>query len=131
MSWVLPRQAGTLHELRRMYPFMRGNYEKPPWEFCDRRGLFTLDCRTDGRWDDLAGRYGPYLPCLDLLSGKHAARLNGGMNTAVDPKDTEPHYRQGPHVVSRRLNEANDRRGRGPGDPGPAARGRAPVPAAL
>ena len=31
------------------------------------------------------------------------------MNTAVDPKDTEPHYRQGPHVLSRRLNEANDR----------------------
>ena len=31
------------------------------------------------------------------------------MNTAVDPKHTEPHYRQGPHVLSRRLNEANDR----------------------
>ena len=31
------------------------------------------------------------------------------MNTAVDPKDTEPHYRQGPHVLSRRPNEANDR----------------------
>ena len=74
---VLLRQAGTLQQLRRMYPVMRGNYEKPPWEFCDRRGLFALDCRTDGRWDDLAGRYGPCLPCLDLLSGKHAARLNG------------------------------------------------------
>ena len=106
---VLPRQAGTLQQLRRMYPVMRGNYEKPPWEFCDRRGLFALDCRTDGRWDDLAGRYGPCLPCLDLLSGKHAARLNGWMNTAVDPKDTEPHYRQGPHVLSHRLNKANDR----------------------
>ena len=106
---VLPRQAGTLQQLRRMYPVMRGNYEKPPWEFCDRRGLFALDCRTDGRWDDLAGRYGPCLPCLDLLSGKHAARLKGWMNTAVDPKDTKPHYRQGPHILSRRLNEANDR----------------------
>ena len=31
------------------------------------------------------------------------------MNTAVDPKDTEPQYRQDPHVLSRRLNEANDR----------------------
>ena len=31
------------------------------------------------------------------------------MNTALDPKDTESHYRQGPHVLSRRLNEANDR----------------------
>ena len=31
------------------------------------------------------------------------------MNTAVHPKDTEPHYRQGPHVLSRCLNEANDR----------------------
>ena len=92
-----------------MYPVMRGNYEKPPWEFCDRRGPFALDCRKDGRWDDLAGRYGPCLPCLDLLSGKHAARLNGWMNTTVDPKDTEPHYRQGPHVLSRRLNKANDR----------------------
>ena len=27
---VLPRQAGTLQQLRRMYPVMRGNYEKPP-----------------------------------------------------------------------------------------------------
>ena len=45
-------------------------------EFCDRRGLFALDCRTDGRLDDIARRYGPCLPCLDLLSGKHAARLN-------------------------------------------------------
>ena len=106
---VLPRQASTLQQLRRMYPVMRGNYEKPPWEFCDRRGLFALDCRTDGRWDGLAGRGGPCLPCLDLLSGKHTARLNGWMNTAVDPKDTEPHCRQGPHVLSRHLNEANDR----------------------
>ena len=106
---VLPRQAATLQQLRRMYPVMRGNYEKPPWEFCDRRGLFALDCRTDGRWDDLAGRYGPCLPCLDLLSGKHAARLNGWMNSAVDAKDTEPHYRPGPQVLSRRLNEANHR----------------------
>ena len=31
------------------------------------------------------------------------------MNTAVDPKETEPHYQQVPHVLSRRLNEANDR----------------------
>ena len=106
---VLSRQAGTLPQLRRMYPVMRGNYEKPPWELCDRRGLFALDCRTDGRWDDRAGRYGPCLPCLDLLSGKHAARLNSWMNPTVNPKDTEPHYRQGPHVVSRRLNKANDR----------------------
>ena len=27
---VLPRQAGTLQQLRWMYPVMRGNYEKPP-----------------------------------------------------------------------------------------------------
>ena len=106
---VLPRQAGTLQQLRLMYPVMRGNYEKPPWEFCNRRGLFALDSRTDGRCDDLAGRYGPCLPCLDFLSGKHAARLNGWMNTAVVPKDTEPHYRHGPHVLSRRLNEAHER----------------------
>ena len=75
---------------------MQGNYEKPPWEFCDRRGLFALDYRTDGCWDDIAGRYGPYLPCVDLLFGKHADRMNSWMNTAIDPKDREPHYRQGP-----------------------------------
>ena len=56
---VLPRQAPTLQQLRRMYPVMRGNYEKPPLEFRDRRGLFALHCRTDGHWDDIAGRYGP------------------------------------------------------------------------
>ena len=33
---------------------MQGNYEKPPWEFCDRRGLIALDYRTDGCWDDIA-----------------------------------------------------------------------------
>ena len=93
-----------------MYPVMRGNNEKPPWEFRGRRGLFALDCRTEGRWDDVAGRYGPCLPCLDLLSGKHAARLNSWMNTAIQPKDMEPHYRHEPHVLSCRLNEANDRR---------------------
>ena len=73
---VLPRQAPTLQELRRTYHVMRGNYEKPRWEFFDRRGLFALDSRTDGRWDDIRGRYGPRLPCLDLLSGKHAASMN-------------------------------------------------------
>ena len=31
------------------------------------------------------------------------------MNTAIHPKDTEPHYRQGPHVLSCRLDEANYR----------------------
>ena len=31
------------------------------------------------------------------------------MNTAMHPKDTEPHYRQGPHVLSHHLDEANDR----------------------
>ena len=31
------------------------------------------------------------------------------MNTAIDPKDTQPHYQQGPHALSRRLNQANDR----------------------
>ena len=31
------------------------------------------------------------------------------MNTAIPLTDTEPHYRQGPHVVSRRLDEANGR----------------------
>ena len=91
-----------------MCPVMWGNYEKPPWEFCDRRGLFAVDCRTDGRWDDIVSRYGPCLPCLDLLSGKHVARLNSWMNTAIQPKGTEPHYRQGPHVLSRR-NQADDR----------------------
>ena len=106
---VLPRQAPTLQQLRRMYPVMRGNYEKLPREFGDRGGLFALDWRTDGRWNDTAGRYGPCVPCLDLLSGKHAARLNSWMNTAIHPKDTEPHYRQGPHVLSHRLDEANDR----------------------
>ena len=69
-----------------MYPVMRGNYEKPPWEFCDRRVVFPLDCRTDSRWDDIARHYGPCLPCLDLLSGKHAARLKSWMNTAIHPK---------------------------------------------
>ena len=92
-----------------MYPVMQGNYEKPPSEFCDCRGLLSLDCRTDGRWGDIGGRYGPCLPCLDLLSGKHEARLNSSMNTAGDAKDTEPHYWQGPHAMSHRLNEANDR----------------------
>ena len=56
---VLPRQAPTLQQLRRMYPVMRGNYEQPPWDFCDRRGLFALSCRTDVGWDDIACRYGP------------------------------------------------------------------------
>ena len=106
---VLPRQAPTLQQLRQMYPVMRGNYENPPWEFCDRRGPFAPDCYTHGRSDDIAGRYGPCLPCLDLLSGKHAARLNSWLNTAIDPKGTELHYWQGPHVLSRRLNEDNDR----------------------
>ena len=46
-----------MQQLRRMYPVMRGNYEKPPLEFCDRRGLFALDCRIDARWDNIAGRY--------------------------------------------------------------------------
>ena len=81
----LPRQAPTLPQLRRIYPVMRGNYEEPHWEFCHRRGLFAVDCRTDGRWDDIAGRYGPY------LSGKHAARLDSSMNTAIHPKDREPY----------------------------------------
>ena len=98
--WVLPRQAPTLQQLRRMQPIMRGNYAKQPWELCDRRGLFALDCRTYGRWDEVAGRYGPCLPCLDLLSRKHAARLNSWMNTAIDPKDAEPLCRQGPHVLT-------------------------------
>ena len=84
---VLPRHAPTLQQLRQMYPVMRSTYEKPPWEFCDRRGLFALDCRADGRWDDIACRYGPNLPCLDLLSGKHAAWLHTWMNTAIHPND--------------------------------------------
>ena len=42
---VLPRQAPTVQQLRRMYPVMRGNYKKPPCEFCDRQGLFAVDCR--------------------------------------------------------------------------------------
>ena len=36
-----------------------GNYEKSPCEFCDRRGLFAVHCRTDGCLGDIAGRYGP------------------------------------------------------------------------
>ena len=60
---VLPRQAPTLQQLRRMYPVMRGNYEKPPWEFCDRRGLFAVDFCTDGRWDDIERHHGPGVPC--------------------------------------------------------------------
>ena len=106
---VLPRQDPTLRQLRRMYPIMRGNYEKPPWEFCDRRELFALDCRTDGRWDAIAGHHGPHVPCLYLLSEKHAATLNSRTNTAINPKDTEPRYRQGPHVLPCHLNEANHR----------------------
>ena len=51
---VLSRQAPTLQRLRGTYPVMRGNYEKPPSEFCDRRGLLALDCCTDGRCDDIA-----------------------------------------------------------------------------
>ena len=31
------------------------------------------------------------------------------MNTAIQPKDTELHYRQEPHALSRRLDEANGR----------------------
>ena len=31
------------------------------------------------------------------------------MNTVIHPKDTEPHYWQGPHVLSGRLDKANDR----------------------
>ena len=87
---------------------MRGNYKKPPWELCDRHGLFALDCRAQARLDGIADRYGPCLPCLDLLSGQHAARLNSSMNTAIRPTETEPHYRQAPHVLSSRLNEANE-----------------------
>ena len=33
---VLPRQAPTMQHLRRMYPVIWGNYEKPPWELYDR-----------------------------------------------------------------------------------------------
>ena len=103
-----PRQAPKLQQLRRMCPVMRGNYEKPPREFCGR-GVFALACCTDGCWDDIAGRCGPCRLCLDLLSGKHAPRLNSSTTTALDPKDTQPHYRQGPRVLFRRLNEANER----------------------
>ena len=71
-------------------------------EFCDRKGLFALDCHTASLSDNVAGQYGPYLPCMDLVSGKHAARLNSSMNTAIQPKDTEPHYQQGPEVLSPR-----------------------------
>ena len=50
-----------------------------------------LDCRTAGRWDDMAGRYSPCVSSLDLLSGRHAARQDSWMTTAIHPKDTEPH----------------------------------------
>ena len=46
---VLSRQALALQEVRRMYPVMGGNYEKVPGEDCNCRGLFKMDCRTDGR----------------------------------------------------------------------------------
>ena len=32
------------------------------------------------------------------------------MNTAIQPKDPQLHYQQGPHVLPRLLDEANDRR---------------------
>ena len=105
---MLPRQASTLQR-RRMYPVVRGKYEEPTWEICDLRGLFALDCRTDGRWDDIASRSGPCLPCLDSLSGKHAGRLNSWMKNAIHEKNSEPHYRQEPHALSQCLDEANDR----------------------
>ena len=41
-----------------MYPVMAVNYEKPPWEFGERRGLFAPDSRMDGRWDNIL----PLLP---------------------------------------------------------------------
>ena len=46
---VLPRQAPTLQQVRRIYPVIRSNYEKPRWECCIRRGVLALHCRTDGR----------------------------------------------------------------------------------
>ena len=92
-----------------MYPVVRGSYEKPLLNVCDRRGLFALMCHTDGRWDDIAGRWWPCLPCLDLLPRKHAARLNSWMNIAIRPTDIEPYYRQKSHVLSRCLRRAKDK----------------------
>ena len=89
---------------------MRGHYEKRHWEFCGLRRLFHVDCPTDGRWDDIAGRYGPCLPRRDLLSGKHAARLNSWLNTVIHPNHRVPRYGQGLHGLSRFLNEATDRK---------------------
>ena len=60
-----------------MYPIMRGNYESPGWEFRNRRGLFSLQCRGQARWDDIADAYGPCHPCLELRSGKWAGKLKG------------------------------------------------------
>ena len=51
-----------------------------------------MDCPTDGYWDDIAGRYGCLLRCLVLLSGKHAARFQNGMNTAIQQKERGPYY---------------------------------------
>ena len=73
---VSPKQAPTLQQLRRMDPVMRWNYEKPPQNFCDRRGLFSLGCRADGCWDHIADCYVPYLPCLDFLFARRIARMN-------------------------------------------------------
>ena len=39
---VLRMQVASPAQRRRMHPIVRGSYEPPPWEFCYRRGLFTL-----------------------------------------------------------------------------------------
>ena len=91
---VLDQDEGSIHaalemDLDAAIPFssasgpaMPGNCEKQPSQVCDRQGLFALHCRRDNRWDDIARRYSPCLPCPDLRSGKHAARLNSWMNPA-------------------------------------------------
>ena len=71
---------------------MRGNYEKPPWEFHDRPGLFALDCRTDGHWDDRAGRYGTLSAVPAFAIRGACCQLNNWLTTTIQPQDMEPHY---------------------------------------
>ena len=88
---VPPRQACTLQQLRWMYPVHARQLREATWGVL--RPPRAIRPGWPHRWslDDMEGRYGPCLPCLDLLPGKYAARLNNWMNTAIDPKDTEPH----------------------------------------
>ena len=43
---MLPRQANTLHQLKRMYPIM---CDHSMWEFNDSRGLLSFLCPGEAR----------------------------------------------------------------------------------